>query len=102
MKLLELVIKEFITITEYLHENTDIESNVMIIEKELFKSLLEKYGYLTFKEKCKIYKQLNFLKHDKNNYTMPCRVDSKTERKVVINFDTYLIIKELYNTIVEN
>ncbi|WP_395014369.1 hypothetical protein [Robinsoniella peoriensis] len=102
MRLLEIVTNEYITIVEYLLQNYDIENNRLILERETFKILLEKYGYMTFKEKCKIYKQLNFITHDKNNYTMPCRIDGKTERKVVLNFDTYLIIKELYNTIVEN
>lgn len=102
MRLLEFVITEFITITEYLQEENNVENNKIIIERETFKTLLEKYGYLTFKEKCKMYKQLNFLIHDNNNYTMPCRIEGKTERKVVINFDTYLMLKKLYNTIVEN
>lgn len=102
MRLLEIVTNEYITIVEYLQQIIDIENNRLILERETFKILLEKYGYMTFKEKCKIYKQLNFITHDKNNYTMPCRIDGKTERKVVLNFDTYLIIKELYNTIVEN
>lgn len=102
MRLLEIVTNEYITIVEYLLQNYDIENNRLILERETFKILLEKYGYMTFKEKCKIYKQLNFITHDKNNYTMPCRIDGKTERKVVLNFDTYLIIEELYNTIAEN
>lgn len=102
MKLIELVIAEFITITEYLQEENNVENNKIVIDREDFKKLLEKYGYLTFKEKCKIYKQLNFIIHDKNNYTMPVRSNNKIERKVVINFSTYLTLKKLFNTIVEN
>lgn len=102
MRLLEIVTNEYITIVEYLLQNYDIENNRLILERETFKILLEKYGYMTFKEKCKIYKQFNFIIHDKNNYTMPIRNAGKTERKVIINFDTYLMLKELYNTIAEN
>lgn len=102
MKLLEIVVKEFITITEHLQIDNSVENNRIIIEREKFKALLQKYAYLTFKEKCKIYKQLNFIIHDKNNYTMPCRYNNNTTRKVVINFNTYLTVKQLYDTILEN
>lgn len=95
IKILEIIAKEFITITEHLAENYDIENNRIIIERNDFKELLQKYDYMNFKQKCKIYKQLNFIIHDKNNYTLPVRTNTKTERKVVINFETYAILKTL-------
>lgn len=63
----------------------------------MFRELLEKYGYMSFKQKTRFYKQLNFIIHDKNNYTMPCKVNKKTERKVVINFETYIAVKTLFD-----
>lgn len=103
MRLLEILTKEFINIVEYLTEIKPVESNRIIIEREEFKELLEKYHYMKFKDKTKIYKQLHFIIHDKNNYTMPCKNSEtkKTERKVIINYDTYLTMKQLYNTVID-
>lgn len=99
IKLLETIVKEFVTIVELLEQYKPIENDRLIIEREEFKNLLEKYAYMNFRQKTKIYKQLNFIIHDKNNYTMPCKTqDKKTARKVVINYQTYLVIKELYNS----
>lgn len=95
MKLLELVTNEYITIIDNLLISNDIENERIIIDREHFKKLLEKYKYMSFKEKTKVYKDLNLLIHDKNNYTMPCRIDGKTIRKVVLNYNTYITIKSL-------
>ena len=79
IKLLETIVKEFVTIVELLEQYKPIENDRLIIEREEFKNLLEKYAYM--------------------NYTMPCKTqDKKTARKVVINYQTYLVIKELYNS----
>lgn len=102
MKLFELITKEFIFIVETLLVNEDIEDNRIIIDRDYFKRLLEKYKYMSFKEKTGIYKDLNFLIHDKNNYTLPCRQDGKTIRKVVINYKTYVTLKSLISQEVDN
>lgn len=95
MKLYELIAKEFLSIVEALEVNQDIENNRIVIEKEHFRNLLEKYSYMNFKEKTSVYKNLNFIIHDKNNYTLPCRENGKSVRKVVINYKTYLVLKDL-------
>lgn len=97
MKLFELITKEFIYIVDTLLVNEAVEDNRIIIDKEYFKRLLEKYKYMSFKEKTGIYKDLNFLIHDKNNYTLPCRdrENRKSVRKVVINYKTYVTLKSL-------
>lgn len=96
MKLLDLLVQEFISITEHLLQNYHInENNRIVIDRKEFQTLLTKYAFLTFHEKCRIYKQLNFILHDKNNYTLPCRIEGKTTRKVVINYNTYEIVKAL-------
>lgn len=98
MKLFEIVIQEYLSIIELLEENESVENNRIIIDREYFKDLLENYNYMKFKDKTKIYKDLNFIMHDKNNYTLPVRDDNlnKTVRKVVFNYATYLTVRKLY------
>ena len=102
MKLLDLVIKEYLAIVGSLTDTEPIENNRIIVDRLYFKEALEKYGYMSFRQKTKVYKALNLIIHDKNNYTMPCKDTElgKTVRKVVFNYDTYSTIKNLYETIV--
>jgi len=99
LRLLDLIIKEYIAIVETLTEDYPIEENRIIIEREEFKKLLGKYAYATFAEKIKAYKDLNLIIHDANNYTMPYKDKElkKTVRKVIINYKAYKRIKYLYN-----
>jgi hypothetical protein len=100
MRLLDLVIKEYISIVEALQEGEAVENNRIVIDKGYFKELLEKYHYMKFGDKTKIYKDLNFILHDKNNYTLPCKdtETKKTVRKVVLNYTAYRTIKKLLET----
>jgi len=100
MRLFDLLIKEFISIVEMLLQNHPVENDRIIIDREEFKQYLEKYAYMSFQGKTKAYKALNFIIHDKNNYTMPYKDTAlkKTVRKVIINFSTYKIVKELHET----
>lgn len=100
MKLFEIVIKEYISIVKTLEDTEPIEKNRIVIDRELFQKLLGKYNYLKFRDKCKIYKDLNFITHDKNNYTMPVKdkKTKKTVRKVVLNYSTYETLKYLFET----
>lgn len=102
MKLLDLIIKEFLSVVEKLEETEDIVNNRIIVEREQFKQLLEKYKYMKFKDKMVVYKDLNFIIHDDNNYTMPVKDENskKTMRKVVINYKTYLTLKKNFETII--
>lgn len=88
MRLLDLIIQEYITIVELLEQENPVENERIIIDREEFKQLLEKYGYLNFTQKTRAYKDLNFIIHDKNNYTLPCKNHTlkKTVRRVVINY----------------
>ena len=98
MKLLDIVIKEYISIVEFLLTTETLENERIIIDREQFKSLLEKYAYMDFRQKKNIYKAVNFIVHEKNNYTMPVKdvKTKKTIRKVVINYKTYEVVKRLY------
>lgn len=100
MTLFDLVIKEYLSIIGELEINIPVSNNRIIVEREFFRKILGKYQYMTFKDKTKIYKELNLIIHDKNNYTMPCKVEGtkKTVRKVVINYEAYQTIKKLYET----
>lgn len=103
MRLLDLIIQEYISIVELLEQENPVENERIIINREEFKRLLEKYGYLNFAQKTRAYKDLNFIIYDKNNYTLPCKDHTlkKTVRRVVINYRAYQAIKHLYNTTVE-
>jgi len=100
MRLLDLIIKEYIAMVELLEQDKAVENNRIIIEREEFRKMLEQYAYMTFSAKTKAYKALNFIIHDQNNYTMPYKdVElKKTVRKVIINYRTYLAVKHLYET----
>ena len=100
MRLLDLVVNEYVSIVETLLEGESVENNRIIIDKGYFKVLLEKYHYMKFDQKTKIYKALNFIFHDKNNYTLPCKdaETKKTVRKVVFNYNAYLTVKKLLET----
>lgn len=100
MKLLELLIQEYLSIIKMLEEKKGIENDRIIIDREYFKSLLSKYGYMKYKDKAKAYRDLNLILHDKNSYTMPYKdkETKKTIRKVVLNYTTYNTIKYLYET----
>lgn len=101
MCLLDLIVKEYISIVELLEEKEAVENDRIIIDKEYFKLLLEKYGYMKFTDKIKAYKSLNFIIHDRNNYTMPVRdqEQKKTIRKVIINYNVYKVVKYLSETV---
>ena len=98
MSLLEFLLKEYLSIVAKLEETETVENNRIIIDRDYFRNLLEKYPYITFRDKTKVYKALNLFIHDMNNFTMPCldKKSKKTVRKVVINYKTYLIIKSYY------
>ena len=98
MRLLDLVVEEYLSIMSVLEDGEPIENDRIVIEKEHFKALLEKYNYMKFKDKCKIYKDLNLILHDKNNYTLPCKDKNikRTVRKVVFNYNAYITLKHLY------
>ena len=100
MKLLDLIIREYLAIVEALAEDKPIENNRIIVEREDFKRMLEQYAYATFSAKTKAYKVLNLIIHDQNNYTMPHKDPKlkKTVRKVIINYSTYQEVKHLYET----
>lgn len=97
MTLFDFILKEYITIMDNLLDTETVENNRILIEKERFKKLLEKYKYMKFRDKTKLYKQLNLILHDQNNYTLPVKDNmlNKTVRKVVFNYKTYETIKEL-------
>ena len=100
MKLLDLIIKEYLSIVENLIATESIENNRIIIDKDYFRDMLEKYQYMKFNQKTQVYKDLNFIINDKNNYTLPCKdiETKKTVRKVVFNYSTYITVKRLFET----
>jgi len=102
MTMLDLIVKEYIAIVEALEQEHDTENNRIIIDRDDFRKMLERYAFATFSYKTKIYKDLNFIIHDNESYTMPYKDKElrKTVRKVIINYKAYRTIKRLYNTAV--
>jgi len=99
--MLSLIAKEYIAIVEALEEEQhEVENNRIVISREEFKEMLERYAFATFSYKTKVYKDLNFIIHDNESYTMPYKDKElkKTIRKVIINYKAYRTVKRLYTT----
>ena len=58
MSLLEFLLKEYLSIVAKLEETETVENNRIIIDRDYFRNLLEKYPYITFRDKTKVYKAL--------------------------------------------
>jgi len=71
MNLFNAIIKEYLLIIQHLAIIHTVENDRIIIERDEFKQMLEKYSFASFAQKVKCYKALNLLVHDKDNYTMP-------------------------------
>jgi len=99
MNMLTLIVKEYIAIVEALEEEHDINNDRIVIEREEFKEMLERYAFASFTYKTKVYKDLNFIVHDHDSYTLPYKDKelNKTVRKVIINHKAYRTIKRLYD-----
>lgn len=93
---MEILVNEFLSIVESLEKPIN---DKIIINKDHFKRLLEKNKFLTFSQKVKIYKDLNFIIYSDTSYTLPIKDKeiNKMVRKVVINYNTYTTLKYLYD-----
>lgn len=102
MTMLDLIVKEYIAIVEALEQEHEAENNRIVIKREEFRKMLERYAFATFTYKTKVYKDLNFIIHDNESYTIPYKdkEQKKTVRRVIINYKAYRTIKQLYNTTV--
>ena len=100
MKLLDMFIKEYLLILKGLENKQPIENNRIMVDKSHFRELLERYNYIGFNQKTKLYKKLGFILHDNKSYTLPCKDKelNKTVRKVVFDYDVYTTIKYLNDT----
>jgi len=99
--MLNIIAQEYIAIIEALEEEGhEVENNRIVINREEFREMLERYAFATFSYKTKVYKDLNFIIHDNESYTMPYKDKElkKTVRKVIINYKAYRTVKRLYNT----
>lgn len=92
-----MLIGEFISLVEMWEHDNPLENGRLILDKEEFKEFLETYAFMSFQAKVKVYKTLNFIIHDKTSYTMPHKENGqkKAVRKVIINYQTYQVIKAL-------
>ena len=97
------MIKEYFAIVERLIVLTEVESNKLIIDSHRFYSFVDKNLYIKRNEKLKIYKQLNLINCNSRGFTSVVydKETRKTQRKVILNIDSYNILKMLHENIIE-
>jgi len=98
MRLLDLILQEYFAIVEHLKNNRNETGDQIIIDNQLFYSLLDKNLYIKRNDKLKVYKQLNLIHCNANGYTSVIR-DKETKkscRKIIINVQSYSVLKKLY------
>ena len=97
---MDLLLQEYFAITEHLISRISAENDRIIISNKMFYAFLDRNLYIKRNEKLRIYKKLNFIICNANSYTAVVydKETKKTKRSIVINFDTYKLLKALYET----
>lgn len=74
-----------------------------MLNSKLFYAFLDKNLYIKRNEKLKIYKGLNFIHCNSKSYTSVLydKETKKAKRMIIINLDTYELIRNLYQTKIE-
>lgn len=100
MKLLDVVIKEFFAIVDYLLPKVPVEDGKIIVGAKPFYAFLDTKLYLPRNEKLEIYKNLNLIICNSNGFTSVVydKETKDTNRKIIVNYDTYMTLKMLYET----
>ena len=100
MKLFDLIIKEYFSLVEYVRKKIPPTNGKIILIAKPFYSILDTNLYIKRNEKLKIYRQLNFIICNANGFTSVIydKNTKKSTRKIIINYDTYLALKQLLET----
>lgn len=98
IKLFDLFLQEYFAICEHLKHNLNIHQNKIVMDNKIFYALLDKNLYLKRNEKLKIYKQLHLINCNSKGFTSVVydKNSKKSLRKIVLNLDSYYIMKKLY------
>lgn len=105
MTLFELVTKEYFAIIDYLtKKGMPIIDDKITIKNDLFYALLDKNLYIKRQQKLKIYRQLNLIICNSNGFTCVVydKATRKTQRKIVLDINSYKTLKTLMTTILKN
>ena len=100
MRLWDLLLQEYLAIMTHLIKKIATTNNQIIINSTTFYTLLDKNLYLKRREKLKIYRQLNFITCNSKGFTSVIydKESHQTKRKIVLNLNTYQVLKELSET----
>ena len=104
IKLLDLFLQEFFAIVEYLVRKVGTESDRIIVSSKIFYALLDRNLYIKRREKLEIYKKLNLIICNANGFASVLydKETKKATRKMIINLDTYKILKAFYETNIQD
>lgn len=103
MNLFDLIMQEYFAIVNHLLQNLNQKGKVIIVDSNLFYSLIDKNLYIKRNEKLKTYKQLNLISCNDKGYTSVIydKDVKKAKRKIVVNLETYRQLKKLYQIEIE-
>jgi len=98
--LLGLILQEYFAIVESLIRRIPIDNGRIILNSGSFYTFLDKNLYIKRNEKLRVYRQLNMIVCNSNSFTSVIydKSSKKNNRKIVLNIDTYKLLKALYTT----
>jgi len=98
IRLLDLLLQEYFAIIEHLRMNTNQTGDKIILDSNVFYAFLDKNLYLKRNDKLKLYKQLNLIICNSKGFTsvMYDKEKRKSQRKIILNIETYKLLKKLY------
>jgi len=92
------MLQEYFSIVEHIRINTAQEDKRIIIDSNIFYAMLDKNLYVKRKYKLQFYRQLNLIICNSKGFTSVVydKDTKKTLRKVILNMESYQLIKKLY------
>lgn len=88
---------------EHLKNTLPQVDNKIVIDSKIFYAFLDKNLYIKRNQKLEVYRKLNFIHCNCSGYSSVVydKKTKKAKRKIIINFDTYELIKKLYKIKIE-
>lgn len=94
--MLQMMIREFIAICDYLEKsNAKKSKGYLIIERSALEQLLDKNKYLLSLEKLKYWRKMKWIDADDEHMTKKVCIDGKRKRCMKICIPVYKTMKEL-------
>ena len=94
--------QEYFAIVEYLIVKMKTDNDKIILNSNIFYPFLDKNLYIKRNEKLKVYKKLNMIICNSNSFTsvMYDKETKKSQRKIIVDLNSYKLLKALYSTTV--